>query len=244
MKLKKNSNSFFEFDSDKKDNIQIWTKEEVEFELPNSQLSYLWHSINEVDVDIYINDELKYKDIKVGKEFSSFNCNIYNKENKVNKVRLIVKNIDKSLQPRADRILGLKLRDVAIIDYDTVTDISLLVKNEITNSCSNFHTIESDGDSNFVWTKDYVEFELKNMRLKYIWFTLLEANVDIYINNIIQYENIKVSNIPQEFEIIIQNRENRINRVRLVIKDKKIPSGFPDRRVLGLNLRAVQGETL
>jgi glycosyltransferase involved in cell wall biosynthesis len=113
-RLRNNSDSFYEFDSHD-NNIHIWTKEEVDFEIENCKLSFLWWSVSGADVDIYHNGVLSHKDIRVGSNLASFSINIHNDSNAMNNVKMVVKNIDINKQPRADRILGVNIRNVSIV---------------------------------------------------------------------------------------------------------------------------------
>lgn len=239
VQLKNNSKSFYEYDSTPGNNIFVWSKEEVEFEINNCQLSFTWNALTKVRVDIFINGKLIKEDVHVDEKPESFCLNVYSATLDENKVRLVVKNIDLNKQPSSSRILGLCFRNVSIFKYEKNNMLSELVKNEILIENGGFHAVEFDGFNYNVWTKHVVEFEVYSQNLSWIWNTVLSCEVDVFIDESLVYESLTLGTTPVEFDHQISNGSDS-SVVRLVVNNIVTPINLLDPRKLGVNLRMKQ----
>ena len=124
---------------------------------------------------------------------------------------------------------------------DLLTHYKTILGNNNTDQTTNgFHPIECDPDGNYyMWSKERIDFSLKNGQLVFLWHSLEGATVDIMINGKLEYSNLVVSPEWTYFAIKLQNKNNSLNTISITVKNIIREITKADPRILGVAFRDV-----
>jgi hypothetical protein len=164
-----------------------WSYQSLSFSIQPGILSWTWRSVNGAEIDIFIDGALLQQAIFVGSSWSRYAIEAPSSEDfLLRKLKFEVrgKSAETSTKETSFGIAMAEVSWVPLVDPPkemglAVTDVPFI------KNINNFYPTEQTDTFRYTWTRTEFDFECEAGQLEFIWRSLDDAEVDIFVNDVL-----------------------------------------------------------
>lgn len=210
------------------DSSFAWTRARAQFECEAGILEGLWRSETGATADIFLDDEVLYRQVDIPEGWVPFQI-IVPKKAGVELRRVLIANIQR-LDGGSVNERGVALRDVSFEDstsvhFERVTRLSGFLGDRMNRLHDGFKRIERTGDTVFVWSGETAELQFSAGIVEGLWRSEKGATADISVDDEVICRQVDIPEGWMPFQIVVPKA-----------------AGAEPRRVTIANIRRLDGE--
>ncbi|WP_342617361.1 glycosyltransferase family 4 protein [Rhodoferax sp. GW822-FHT02A01] len=203
-----------------------WSLPEFGFSSAPGELKFLWRSVHQTLVDIFIDGLIVQRDLKVYREWSYFTLEIPHRKGSSNS------SLHFKLRASDENWIGGKFHGVAMAevtltpfksDHNGLPLAALDVP--FIKNLTNFYSTETTVFRRQAWVRREPAFDCEPGLLTFWWSSLAGADVDIFVDDIAVQRNIYVSPDGAFHTLTIPHNGNSYRHVRFVVDAKQSQFG-------------------